>query len=315
MSGTFLVLHDRGPRSGEVQDEATLAKRDVASFPAADERYFDAMDNGEKLSDDAVKGRNMWLVWTGGNDRFWDTVIKDSFGTFDLLKMISSAPGLPYSRDNRWEYFGVVNEPCFDKASGPDPSRFGLWLDRRRADCPADPFADEKKYPGVKIGARGSDGLPVGSYYGEPTGIVGLRLFPNPDFDAEARRRWDPERYYKDKTYYQQKDLVRPYRVGMACAFCHIGPSPINPPRDPERPELGESERHGRLAVFLVRPRLRLEQRPVEFHLPAPPRLSAGLAGYVAGVIRQHRQSADHERDLRPRTASQAGQAARPANC
>ena len=235
--GTFLVLHDAGPRSGQVQDEATLAKRDADSFPAADERYFDAMDNGLKLSDDEVKGRNMWLVWTGGNDRFWDTLIKDSFGTFDLLKMISSAPGLPYSRDNRWAHFGVVNEPCFDKASGPDPNRFGLWLDRRRADCPPDPFADEKKYPGVKIGARGSDGLPVGSYYGEPTGIVGLRLFPNPDFDAEARRRWDPERYYKDKTYYQQKDLVRPYRVGMACAFCHIGPSPINPPRDPERPD------------------------------------------------------------------------------
>ena len=31
--GTFLVLHDRGPRSGEVQDEAKLAERDAASFP------------------------------------------------------------------------------------------------------------------------------------------------------------------------------------------------------------------------------------------------------------------------------------------
>jgi hypothetical protein len=232
----FLVLRGNAPVSGEVQDEAMLAKRDAASFPAAADRYFDAMDNGVKLSDDETKGRNMWLVWTGGNDRFWDTVIKDSFGTFDLLKMISSAPGLPYSRDNRWAHFGVINEPCFDKPGGPDPRRFGLWLDRRRADCPPDPFADESKYPGVKIGARGTDGLPVGSYYGEPTGIVGLRLFPNPDFDAEARRRWDPVRYYSDKTYYQQQDLVRPYRVGMACAFCHIGPSPTNPPANAEKP-------------------------------------------------------------------------------
>jgi hypothetical protein len=30
--------------------------------------------------------------------------------------------------------------------------------------------------------------------------------------------------------------LVRPYRVGMACAFCHVGPNPIDPPADPERP-------------------------------------------------------------------------------
>ena len=60
-----------------------------------------------------------------------------------------------------------------------------------------DPFADETKYPGVRIGARGKT-LPVGSYYGYPTGIVGLRLFPNPDFDEAAARRWDPVRYYTD---------------------------------------------------------------------------------------------------------------------
>ena len=52
-----------------------------------------------------------------------------------------------------------------------DPERFGLWLDVRRKDCLPDPFEDEKAYPGVKIGARGttfSDGskLPVGSYFG-----------------------------------------------------------------------------------------------------------------------------------------------------
>lgn len=232
----FVLLRSNGPRSGHVQDEAMRAGRPAASFPMSSDNYFADMDNGVALTEDEVKGRNMWLVWSGGNDQFWDSLIKHAFGTFDLLKTISSAPGLPFSRDNRWTYFGVVNEPCFEKATAPDPTRFGLWLDRRRADCPADPFADAAKNPGVKIGARGSDGLPVGSYYGEPTGIVGLRLFPNPDFDAAARRRWDAERYYNDPSYYLQKDLVRPYRVGMACGFCHIGPSPTNPPADPEHP-------------------------------------------------------------------------------
>jgi hypothetical protein len=78
--------------------------------------------------------------------------------------------------------------------------------------------------------------MPVGSYYGEPTGVLGLRLFPNPAFNAEARRKWDPVRYYEDPKYYLSKDLVRPYRVGMSCGFCHVGPSPINPPADPENP-------------------------------------------------------------------------------
>lgn len=233
----FVLLRSNEPLAGQVQDEAMRAGRTAASFPAAADHYFDAMDNGVKLDEDQTRGRNMWLVWTGGNDRFWDTLIKDSFGTFDLLKTISSAPGLPYSRDTRWQYFGVINEPCFDKPTAPDPKHYGLWLDQRRADCAPDPFADEKRYPGVKIGARGTDGLPVGSYYGEPTGIVGLRLFPNPDFDAEARKRWDPVRYYNDPSYYQRSDLVRPYRVGMSCGFCHIGPSPIHPPVDAEHPE------------------------------------------------------------------------------
>ena len=226
-----------GPQPGHVQDEAMQAGVPASSFEAAADHYFEGMDPGVKLSEAENKGRNMWLVWTGGDDRFWDTIIKHSFGTFDLLKTISSAPGLPYSRDNRWKYFGIVNEPCFVKPTQPDAHHFGLWLDQRRADCPPDPFADAKKYPGVKFGARGSPGLPVGSYYGEPTGIVGLRLFPNPDFDEAARRRWDPIRYYNDPTYYEQKDLVRPYRVGMACGFCHVGPSPTHPPDDPENPK------------------------------------------------------------------------------
>jgi hypothetical protein len=245
----LIAYFDSGPKSGEVQDEAMRAGLTADDLPPAgrDQEYarkysvpadyFAAMDNGIQLTDDEVKGRDMWLVWTGGNDRFWDALIKHSFGTFDLLKTISSAPGLPYSRDNRWTYFGIVNEPCFEKATRPDPKHFGLWLDQRNPDCPPDPFADETKYPGVKIGARGVDGFPVGSYYGEPTGIVGLRLFPNPDFDAAARRKWDPVRYYNDPAYYQQPDLVRPYRVGMACAFCHVGPSPIHPPADPEHPQ------------------------------------------------------------------------------
>ena len=223
------------PQSGQVQDEAARAGRTAAG----NEDYFHDMDSGVALTREEIQGRNTWIVWTGGDDRFWDAITVSSFGAFDLLKILSSHPdpSLKHlSRDTRWTYLGLVNEPCFEKPTGPDPQRHGLWLDKRRADCPPDPFENEKKYEGVKIGARGRQ-VPVGSSYGYATGIVGLRLFPNPDFDEAAAKKWDPGKYYADESYYLRKDLIRPYRVGMSCGFCHVGPNPNNPPTDPENPK------------------------------------------------------------------------------
>ena len=235
-AATLLFASNACNRSGHVQDEARRAGRSAASFPAADENYFHDMDGNIALTSDEVKGRDMWLLWTGGDDRFWDQMTRASVGTLDFLKTISNHSGLKANRGNRWNYLGLVNEPCFEKAEGPDPDRYGLWLDHRRKDCPADPFENEIKYPGVKIGSRGQN-IPVGSYYGMATGVVGLRLFPNPDFDAAAQSHWNAEKYYSDPTYYNDKKLVRPYRVGMSCAFCHVGPNPLHPPKDPENPE------------------------------------------------------------------------------
>jgi hypothetical protein len=229
------------PQSGAVEDEARAAGRAAASFPHAGEDYFHDMDGGIALTAEEIKGRNMWLVWTGGNDRFWNQMTQYTFGAFDLLKAISSHPSLGYSRADRWTYLGLVNEPCFQNPTGPDPARRGLWLDVRGKDCAPDPFEDASRYPGVAIGSRGKplgDGTtqPVGSFYGYATGILGLRLFPNPEFDAAAAKAWDPERYYTDPAYYNRADLIRPYRVGMSCGFCHVGPSPVKPPADPEAP-------------------------------------------------------------------------------
>jgi hypothetical protein len=225
-----------------VKDEATHAGLTAAHFVAAPQDYFREMDDnlvgGKRpvFTQAEIEGRNTWLVWTGGNDRLWDRLTVDSLGSFDLLKTISSHARLGYGRHNRWRYLGLVNEPCFAEATGPDPNRFGLWLDVRDPACPPDPFADAAKYKGSQVGARGKT-VAIGSYYGEPTGVVGLRLFPNPDFDEEARRRWNSDRFYNDAAYYADPELVRPYRVGMSCAFCHVGPNPIRPPADPENPK------------------------------------------------------------------------------
>ena len=233
----FASCGKKAPQPGAVLDEAMQVGRTAQSLPAADEDYFKDMDGGTELTVNEIKGRNNWIVWTGGNDRFWDHLVNKSFGAVDFLKILSSHPSVKHlSRDTRWKYLGLVNEPCFEKAKGPRPDRFGLWLDTRSKDCAPDPFENEQKYPGVKIGARARN-MPVGSYYGYATGVVGLRLFPNPDFDEKAAKNWDAERFYKDPEYYAKKDLVRPYRVGMSCGFCHVGPSPVKPPADPENPK------------------------------------------------------------------------------
>ena len=232
-------------REDVVLDEAAAAKVDESKFVHAGEDYFRDMDGALPLSADEVKGRNMWLVWSGGNDRFWDQMGRPTFGSFDLLKIVAPPPDSPLRRPTRWKWLGAVNEPCFRVADQPDASRFGLYFDQRDPACPPDPFADAAQYPGIKAGARGTtfaDGrtLPVGSYYGEPSGVVGLRIFPNPAFDEAAAKRWDPVRYYNDPRYYQDPKLVRPYRIGMSCGFCHVGPSPTHPPADPENPRWSE---------------------------------------------------------------------------
>ena len=230
-------------------DEAQRAGRTDASFPQASEDYFHDMDNGVALTPDEVKGRNMWIVWTGGNDRFWDRVVTEQHG--DLRppqdRHLPSEPDLlrrPALRPRLALDIGSARSTSRASRSrpAPTPSTSASGSTSATPSCAADPFEDATKYPGVKIGARGmtyKDGstLPVGSYFGEATGILGLRLFPNPDFDQAAKDKWDPERYYTDPNYYNDPKLVRPYRVGMSCGFCHVGPSPIHPPADPAHPQ------------------------------------------------------------------------------
>jgi hypothetical protein len=253
-------LPDCGTVVGNIKDEALCVGRTADSLPGADEDYFRDMDNGATKDPAALArdlapylpgitpaqafkaaaiGRNNWIVWTAGNDRLWDALNRASFGELDFLKTLSSHPSqMKFSRSDRWDRLGLVNEPCFTKPTRPREDRFGLWLDERDLHCAPDPFENESKYPGVKIGARGRTGkFPVGSYYGYATGVVGLRLFPNPAFDEEAEKNWDPERFYTDPEYYNNKRLIRPYRVGMSCGFCHVGPNPTNPPSDPENPK------------------------------------------------------------------------------
>ncbi|MBS0264978.1 MAG: hypothetical protein JSS02_23800, partial [Planctomycetes bacterium] len=182
--------------------------RTPADFPELALDVFQPLDGGIDLTPEEIKGRNTWNLWSGGNEQFWDRVAREGMGLFDLLKMLDSR-----NRGTRFREMGLINEPGFKKAARPD--KYGLWIDE--ADIPE---------------PEGIDPL----VYGRPSGVMGFRLFDNPDFHGEAVKNWDPERYYNDPDYAVQRDLVRPYRVGVACGSCHIAFNPCRPPADPENP-------------------------------------------------------------------------------
>src|SRR5579864_4765856 len=106
-----------------------------------------------KLSDDDVKGRVIWNLWTGDNAAFWDWLSTHGFGTADLLKVVTSP------RDKRFEKYGLFNQPGFMRPAQPDA--YGLYVDVPR----------EARYDlDARIDLR---------TYGRSSGIMGLRLFPN----------------------------------------------------------------------------------------------------------------------------------------
>ncbi len=172
------------------------------------EDLFQPMDGGVELGGDEISGRNMWMLWTGGSEQFWDRMARESHGLVDLLKTIDSR-----QRGQRFQRCGLINDPAYRAATKPD--EFGLWIDER-------PEPEPEAYdPEV---------------YGRSAGVMGFRLFPNPDFDAAARAAWDAQRYETDAAYAASPKLVRPYRVGLTCAACHVGFNPMNPPANPESP-------------------------------------------------------------------------------
>jgi hypothetical protein len=210
-------------------DEAKAAGKTVSDFPIAEFDYFSDMDmvgdpNGDHpasakrlpVDSDEIKGRNTWMMWCGGNEAFWDWLAQRNYGFLDFLKIVASpsAEAAADKRSKRFKETGLINEPGCQPAKQAD-SYSGLFLEQ------PDP---QSRKPSEQV-------------YGLSSGVIGLRLFKNPAFDEQAQKKWDVQKYFADENYFNNPKLVRPYRVGMSCAFCHVGPHPLNPPADPENPK------------------------------------------------------------------------------
>jgi len=213
-------------------------------YPPATADYFHDMDTESRygkdekaavpvLTAEQIKGRNAWVMWAGGNEAFWDWLARHSYGSIDLLKLVDSQ-----ERGKRFNRRGVITEPG-TRPPTDDETRetFGVRYDRRVEAGEA----GKVHVDFVKSDREPARQPPDPAVYGYSSGVVGLRLYANPEFVGDAKARWNPELYYRDtpegRSYATRPDTIRPFRVGMACGFCHIAPHPLVPPTNPEFPE------------------------------------------------------------------------------
>ncbi len=163
----------------------------------------------EGLSPEAVgDGMDTWHWWVGvDNPGFWQDVaaLTSSAHNFtnlrlDLLRILELVP-----RNQRFKTLGLINDP--DAVAATKPDQFGLNIDR------------------MKDGSLSWNP----DVFGFSSGVIGLQLFKNEKFDPA---KWDAKKYLAGTEPYMEP----PYKVGMACIFCHISFDPQHPPKDPEEP-------------------------------------------------------------------------------
>jgi hypothetical protein len=88
-----------------------------------DENQDGVVDNSER---DAIRGRNTWLLWGGGNEAFWGFLQEQGFGLTDFLILMDSR-----QRANRFKTAGLINQPGFETSK---ETILGLYLDKAKGE-------------------------------------------------------------------------------------------------------------------------------------------------------------------------------------
>jgi hypothetical protein len=165
------------------------------------------------MSEGQRLGLATWHLFASENGDFFRTSQKVTWNGQNMLRTLDSR-----GHDDRFQRTGLLNDPDCVKRTAPD--QFGLYID----DCPRDPYS---------------------------SGIIGLRLRPNPKFDLNAWKALGngdvtkaAEKWLKkpdDRFEWKSAELARtievepPYEVAMTCTICHAAPNPLNPPADPNK--------------------------------------------------------------------------------
>ena len=295
----------------------------------------DPVDNDwEKL------GRNTWMMWAGGNEGFWDwlSTTYGFIDLLKLVKTpreqrfayggLINEPGMERRGPDR---FGLTLDVPTDPkiaawreqyirrafrldgtcSAAPGNASSGSYAPASTAAAypapgptypshpPGTPAqGTDVHYTGYGLWDSGSKDIPPPEVYGLSSGVVGLRLFPNPNFDEEACRKWS----LKGTTIRRRANanLVRPYRVGMACAFCHASWHPLNPPADMDRPQWANISGNIGAQYLQGARRVRQSAREGQLHLPPARQPAAGDHRHFAHRVGQHQQPEHDERGVQP---------------
>ena len=205
-------------------------------------RYYGPNGLWYTWNDDQKIGRNTWLFYTADNQKFYDILIKFA-GQFDIsvdfYRLLDST-----RRPDRFRQLGLINEPNFVQAGPDETDEYGFHVDKWNGD----PEGCYDEVTGAPLGPKGEPltGPTTGKkgyypwnpkWYGEPTGILGLRKFPNPAFNDDLKKAWLADPKGSVRKYFKNPGKVEPpYLVGITCSFCHIAFDPLNPPKDPANP-------------------------------------------------------------------------------
>lgn len=185
-------------------------------------------------SDGQRLGWDTWFHWTGGDQYTWRDLAQRSHGKLNLLKLLDNNR---LDREERFAKFGLINDPATqpperDAAGRCRADAYGLCLDRV-AETDVSPRTER--------------------WLGRPSGILGMRLFDNPDYRPGT---WNPADPWNPPAgcnpgarpghelddpaatarASSQDCYQPPYLVGLSCGFCHISFNPERPPADPARP-------------------------------------------------------------------------------
>jgi mono/diheme cytochrome c family protein len=234
---------------------------EVDVFPGMDGVTLDPSKPDQK---EALRGRIVWNLWVGDSGLMWDYLARNGFGTADLLKTVDSR-----RRGTRFQEIGIINQPGFMQAAKPD--QYGLFLDVPNPNDPDGKFDDKVDY----------------ATYGRSSGVIGLRISNNPDFNDAAKTEWmkhvGPDGvnhdFYENPAYYNNKNLVRPYIVGMSCALCHVSFDPVRPPADVNNPKWSNLNDYVGAQYFSV----------VEFFVPRL--VTGGVGGQPVAVAPREEDS------------------------
>jgi hypothetical protein len=203
-------------------------------------RYYGPNGLWKTWNDDQKIGRNSWLFYTAGNQQFYH-ILRTFAGEFgisiDFYRLLNTK-----GRPDRFRTLGLINEPNF--APEGETDEYGFFMDKWNGD----PEGLYDEATGAPLGPKGEPltgpaAAKKGYYpwnpkwYGEPTGILGLRKFPNPDFTDDLKKAWLADKEGSVRKYFKNPGKVEPpYIFGITCSFCHIAFDPLNPPKDPANP-------------------------------------------------------------------------------